>query len=75
MKNCPLTNQETKCTDDCIGCAKELRYKLKELAGRSEIVSEEAIRNELGNEEFELLRQYGYIEYCATLGGSKMYAV
>ncbi len=75
MKTCPLINKSTRCSDDCKGCAKELYYKLKQMAGKSEIVSEEAIRTELGNEEFELLREYGFIECCTTIQGRKMYAI
>lgn len=74
-KICPLTNKETRCTDSCRGCAKELYYKLKSMAGKSEYVSEEAIRNDLGNEEFELLRTEGFIECCTVIEGRKMYAI
>lgn len=55
--------------------AKEIYRDLKGMAGNAEIVSEEAIRNDLGNEAFEALRYHGFIEYCATINGRKMYAI
>ena len=36
---------------------------------------EEAIRNDLGDRAFEMLREFGYIEYCTTIQGKKMYAI
>lgn len=75
MKTCPLNNQETRCTENCKDCARECHRDLKGLSGKSEYVAEEAIRNELGNEAFELMRQYGFIEYCTTIQGRKMYAI
>ena len=55
--------------------AKEIYRNLKVMAGKAEIVSEEAIRNDLGDEAFSILRYHGFIEYCATRGGIKMYAI
>jgi hypothetical protein len=75
MRTCPLSNQETKCTDHCKECAKECYYDLKSLSGKSECVSEEAIRSSLGDEAFMLMRQYGLIECCTTIQGNKMYAI
>ena len=55
--------------------AKEVYRDLKGMAGNAEFVSEEAIRNDLGNRAFEGLRKYGFIEYCTTIRGQKMYAI
>ena len=43
---------------------KEIYSKLKKMAGRAELVTELAIRNELGDEAFELLRTNHMIELC-----------
>ncbi len=43
---------------------KEIYAELKKMAGRAELVTELAIRNELGNEAFELLRANHMIELC-----------
>jgi hypothetical protein len=75
MKVCPLTNDRTKCTEHCRDCAKECYRYLKGMSGRADYVSEEAIRNDLGNEAFELMRKYNFIEYCTTIQGRKMYAI
>lgn len=42
----------------------EIYSKLKKMAGRAEFVTELAIRNELGDEAFELLRTNNMIELC-----------
>lgn len=54
---------------------KEIYRDLKGMTGKSDYVSEEAIRNDLGNEAFESLRHHGFIEYCTTIQGRKMYAI
>lgn len=74
-KYCMTARAVTNCTDDCDRCAKEIYRDLKGMAGKAEIVSEEAIKNELGVGTFELLKEYGHIEYCATLNGKRMYAI
>lgn len=43
---------------------KEIYSKLRKMAGRAEFVTELAIRNELGNEAFELLKSSNMIELC-----------
>ena len=43
---------------------KEIYSKLKKMAGRAEFVTELAIRNELGDEAFELLKSNHMIELC-----------
>ena len=55
--------------------AREMYRDLKGMAGRAEYVTEDAIRNDLGDEAFEALRHYGFIEYCTTIQGKKMYAI
>ncbi len=72
---CYTSGKVTNCTDRCRDCAKETYAELKSLAGRAEFVSEEAIKNDLGKGAFELLKEHNYIEYCATLGGQRMYAI
>ena len=72
---CTVCGSKTNCTDDCRECAKEVYKELKEKAGKSEYVDEQAIRTELGDGAFELLRKFGHIEYCATLNGRRMYAI
>ena len=52
-----------------------LYHVLKGLVGKAELVSEEAIKNELGEKEFNSLRHHGFIEYCGTLNNCRMYAV
>lgn len=75
MRICPMSNQQTNCTENCRNCAKEAYRDLKEMSGKADYVSEEAIRNDLGNEAFELMREYNFIEYCTTIQGNKMYAI
>ena len=72
---CMICNQVTGCTDYCKDCAKEEYARLKEKTGNAEYVSEIAIRNELGDGAFKLLKEYGYIEYCTTIQGYRMYAI
>ena len=55
--------------------AKEAYRDLKGMAGKAEYVSEEAIRNDLGDDAFEALKYHGFIEYCTTIQGKKMYAI
>lgn len=53
----------------------EIYRDLKGMTGRADYVSEEAIRNDLGHKAFEALKHYGFIEYCTTIQGRKMYAI
>lgn len=75
MKNCPLHNQETYCTDNCKDCARECHRDLKAEAGKSEMVSEEALLDRFTEEEIRLMKQYGFIECCGIVGNRKMYAI
>lgn len=72
---CYTSGKVTNCTDRCRECAKEIYHELKVMSGRAELVTEEAIKNDLGNGALELLKEFGYIEYCATLNGKRMYAI
>lgn len=72
---CYTSGTRTNCTDRCEDCAKEIYRDLKGMSGKAEFVSEEAIRNDLGDRAFEMLREFGYIEYCTTIQGRKMYAI
>ena len=74
-KYCTICGSKTNCTDSCKECAKETYAELKSLAGKAELVSEEAIKNDLGKGALELLKEHGYIEYCATLNNQRMYAI
>jgi hypothetical protein len=64
MQICELTDKSTKCTEHCRECAKDLYKDLKAMAGRAELVTEEAIVNDLGENALGMLRQYGFIEHC-----------
>lgn len=75
MKYCLMCNTNTNCTENCRDCAKEAYRDLKGMAGKAEYVSEEAIKNDLSDGAFELLRNYGFIEYCTTIQNHKMYAI
>ena len=55
--------------------AQEIYHTLKGMTGKAELVSEDAIRNDLGDNAFNALRCHGFIEYCATLQGRRMYAI
>ena len=74
-KYCTICGQDTNCTDSCKICAKETYDDLRRKAGRAEFVSEEAIRNDLGDGAFELLKEFGHIEFCGVVGGKRMYAI
>lgn len=64
MRTCPISGSTTNCTEKCRDCAKEMHRDLKEMVGKAELVTEELIRRNLGNEAFELLREHGFIEHC-----------
>ncbi len=74
-KYCAMCGTNTNCTENCKDCAKEAYRDLKEIAGKAEFVTEEAIRNDLTDGAFELMRHYGFIECCGVLNGHKMYAI
>lgn len=74
-KYCTICDQDTNCTDSCKICAKETYEDLKRKAGKAEFVSEDAIRNDLGDGAFELLKEFNHIEFCGVVGGKRMYAI
>ena len=74
-KYCTINDQYTNCTDSCKVCAKEAYDDLKRMAGKADCVSEEAIRNDLGDGVFELLKEFDHIEFCGVVGGRRMYAI
>jgi hypothetical protein len=53
----------------------EIYRDLKGMSGKAEFVTEDAIRNDLGDDAFEALRHHGFIECCGILKGKKMYAI
>lgn len=56
--------------------AREIYRDLIGMSGGAELVTEEAIRTDLGNEAFEALRQYGFIEHCRVdESGRHWYAI
>lgn len=61
---CPETGAETRCTERCAECAKEIYQNLKVMAGKSELATQEAIVNDLGENAFNMLKEYGFIEHC-----------
>ena len=75
MKICPMSNEETHCTENCRNCAKEAYRDLKGMTGKADYISEEAIRHQLGDGAFRVMKEYGFIEYCTTIQGRKMYAI
>lgn len=74
-KYCLMCEANTNCTENCRDCAKEAYRDLKGMAGKAEFVTEEAIRNDLTDGAFEIMRKYGFIECCGVLNGHKMYAI
>ena len=72
---CYTSGTTTNCTDRCEDCAKECYRDLKGMTGKAEFVSEQAIRNDLGDGAFELLKEFGHIEFCGIVGGRRMYAI
>ena len=75
MQYCYTSGKKTNCTDNCRDCAKEVYRDLKGMSGKAEFVTEEAIKNDLGNGAFELLKEFGYIEFCGIVGDRRMYAI
>lgn len=46
---CYTSGKVTNCTENCKDCAKEIYRDLKGMSGKADYVSEEAIRNDLGD--------------------------
>lgn len=74
-KYCPTANQITNCTENCKNCAKEIHRDLKGMTDKADYISEQGIVDRIGENAFEMLKQYGFIEYCTTIQGHKMYAI
>ena len=53
----------------------EIYRNLKSITGKAEYIAEEAIKNDLGEDAFNALRKCGFIEYCGTINGRRMYAI
>lgn len=64
MRICPETNEPTKCTENCRDCAKELYAELREKAGNAELVTADAICNDLGENALNMLKSHNFIEHC-----------
>ena len=75
MKYCPISGTLTFCDDHCKNCAKESHADLKIKMPKADYASEDTIKNCVGEQEFELMREHGLIECCTTIQGKKMYAI
>jgi hypothetical protein len=74
-KYCPMCDAVTNCTDHCKECAKEVYDDLKAQVGKADYMSEDGIKSRVGETMFDLLKQYGFIETCGVLEGTKIYAL
>ena len=74
-KLCPMCGQVTNCTENCKDCAKEVYRDLKGMVGKADYISEQGIKDRIGNKAFELLKEYSFIECCTIIQGQKMYAI
>lgn len=74
-KYCPTANTITNCTENCKDCAKEIYRDLKGMVGQADYISEQGIKDRIGENAFELLKQYNLIECCTVIQGHKMYAL
>lgn len=54
---------------------KEMYRDLKGTFSKQDYVSENAIKNGLSVEALYLLEKHGYIKYCTTIQGNKIYAI
>ena len=75
MRYCETAKTFTNCTDNCTDCAREAYNELKAQLGKAEYISEDGIKDRVGEETFNMLRKYGFIEMCGILAGTKMYAL
>ena len=75
MKYCFTANQLTPCTEHCKDCAKEIYDDLKAQFGKAEYVSEESIIDRVGERSLYVLKQYGFIETCGVIDGTKFYTL
>ena len=74
-KYCPMANATTNCTENCKDCARECYRDLKGVVGKADYISEQGIKERVGESTFELLKRYNFIECCTVIQGHKMYAL
>lgn len=72
---CILTNQQTKCTEECRACVKEIYSELKRKHLKNKFILESSIKEEIGENEFEVLKQYGFIDYIGVVNNIKAYSL
>lgn len=53
----------------------EIYRDLRGMIGKADFVSEEAIRNSVGDQGFEALKQYNFIEYGGEIQGKNIYII
>ena len=75
MKYCFTADKLTPCTEHCKDCAKEIYDDLKEALGKAEYVSESGIADRIGERALYVLKEYGLIETCGVIDGTKVYAL
>ena len=74
-KYCFTADKLTPCTEHCRDCAKDIYNELKTALGKAEYVSEDGIIDRIGERAFYVLKEYGFIEACGVLDGTKVYAL
>ena len=74
-KYCKTANTFTPCTDNCKDCAREAYNDLKAQLGKAEYIAEDGIIDRVGESVFEMLKEYGFIETCGVIDGTKVYAI
>lgn len=72
---CILTNQQTKCTEECRACVKEIYSELKRKHLKNKFILESSIKEEIGENEFEVLKYYGFIDYVGVVNNIKVYSL
>lgn len=75
MRYCFTANAETPCTESCKECARDIYHDLKEMLGSTEYISEDGIIDRVGEIAFNKLKEYGFIETCGIIDGTKIYAL
>ena len=75
MRYCETAKTFTNCTENCKDCARDIYNDLKAQLGKAEYISEDGIKERVGEDTFYMLRKYGFIESCGVLDGTKIYAL
>ena len=75
MKYCFTADQLTPRTEHCKDCAREIYNDLKTSLDKAEYVSEESIIDHIGERAFVALKEYGFIETCGVVDGTKVYTL